>query len=157
MWAQAGHRAVIILILPYMSSLKLRPRPQWVLRNLKPVTNASNKPATRLQSYHTFASPRPRNESSRTGYGIDCNAVSNRAPRDPKRHPRFSSVVWNQAAVHKPLKATRSAPTIRPALHALAVRQRPCKSEWTQRRLTNLRAQFERLQMAVAMSRMLPL
>ena len=48
--AHAGHTAVIILILSYKSSLKLRPRPQWVLPNLKPVTNGSNKPATRLQS-----------------------------------------------------------------------------------------------------------
>ena len=49
-WAHAGHRAVIILILPYMSSLKLRPRPRWVLRNLKAVTNASQKTGTRMQS-----------------------------------------------------------------------------------------------------------
>ena len=49
-WGHAGHWAVIILILPRMSSLKLRPRPRWVFRNLKAVTKASNNPHTRMQS-----------------------------------------------------------------------------------------------------------
>ena len=49
-WGHAGHWAVIILILPRMSSLKLRPRPRWVLRNLRAVTKASNNPDTRMQS-----------------------------------------------------------------------------------------------------------
>ena len=32
----------------------------------------------------------------------------------PKRQPRCSSTVWDLAAVHGPLQATRTAPTIRP-------------------------------------------
>ena len=48
--AHTGHRAVIILILPYISSLKLRPGPRLVLRRLYALTKASSKPATRMQS-----------------------------------------------------------------------------------------------------------
>ena len=47
----------------------------------------------------------------------------------PKRHPGFSPAEWNLAAVHRPLQAIRNAPTIRPALQVLAVRQRPFASE----------------------------
>ena len=49
-WAHTGHKAVIILVLPYVNSLKLRPMPRWVLRKLKAVTNAPDKPDTRMQS-----------------------------------------------------------------------------------------------------------
>ena len=49
-WARAGHRTVIILTLPYMSSLNFIPRPLFVFRQLKAVTKASNKPDTRMQS-----------------------------------------------------------------------------------------------------------
>ena len=46
----AGKRAVIILILPYISARKLRPWSWCVLHKLNTVTKASNKPDTRVQS-----------------------------------------------------------------------------------------------------------
>ena len=49
-WAHAGQRAVIISILPHVSSVKLRPRRRWVLRRLEAVTDASNNPVTRMQN-----------------------------------------------------------------------------------------------------------
>ena len=101
--AHAGHRAVMILILPYSDSLKLRPGPRWVLRTLKVVTNASHKPAKRMQSLSLGTailnskslkiaidetqSPVPgqreRKDSNRVGHRLLCRTQSS-----PQRTPR---------------------------------------------------------------------
>ena len=49
----------------------------------------------------------------------------------PKTHARFSETMWSLAAVHKPLHATREAPTMRPSLHELATLQRQFTSKCT--------------------------
>ena len=61
------------------------------------------------------------------------------------------------AAVHRPLHAVRNAPTTTPTLHELAALHRPSMRERTWCQLTTPMAQSERLQMAVAMSKILPL
>ena len=71
--------------------------------------------------------------------------------RAPKMHPGFSSALWNLAAVHRPLHATRNAPTIRPGLHELAARDIPFMSRRTRCWLTKPRTRFEPLQVAFAM------
>ena len=75
----------------------------------------------------------------------------------PKRHPGFSSAVWNLAAVHRLLHAMPKAPTTSPSLQELAVRHKPSMRESARCWFAKPMAHLERLQMAVAMSKILPL
>ena len=129
-----GHKAVVILILPYMSSLKIRPMPRLVLRRLKAVTDASYNPVSRMQSLSlqtailksrlvkisrgriAFADARPERAKMAEQGGA--------AVKMPQATKTFRAV-WNLAAVHKPLHATRKAPTIKPGLHELGAREIP--------------------------------
>ena len=66
-------------------------------------------------------------------------------------------MIWNLAAVRRPLQATRTTPTKSSGLHELATRQNPFMSRCTRYWLTNPKMRLERLQMAWAMSRTFPL
>ena len=76
---------------------------------------------------------------------------------NPRRDRGFSSGVWNLEAVHRPLHAIRNAPITIPALHELAARHKPSMRVGTRCWLTKPTAQLDRVQMAVAVSSILPL
>ena len=80
----------------------------------------------------TFNGTRPERaeEVEHEKAGIICRKHSCPSVQ-PERHPWLSSTVWKLAAMHKPLHAVRKAPTTRPRLQELAVRQNPRMSKCT--------------------------
>ena len=108
------------------------------------MTTASRSPATKMQSLslrtamlnnsalqiavgemHSLVSGEREHRESKK-WSIDINAECSQAPRGTPSS-KCSSAMWNLGAVHRPLHATRNAPTTRPALHEFAVLHKPSK------------------------------
>ena len=92
------------------------------------ILNSSSLKIAASELHSPVPSQRERKDSNRAGHRLQCRMQSSPSWH-PKRHPGFSSAVWNLAAVHRPLQAILNAPTTIPDLHELAARHRPSMRE----------------------------